>query len=878
MENLSRRNSSGRSLTGGSRGAGGEPGRKSVSMARFIRSGGHFLKPEGALKRSDELLQVGQKNAALQTLHDVITSKRYRTWQKVLEQIMFKYVDLCIELKKGRHAKDGLIHYRNICQQVNVQSLEEVIKYYLKTTTDRAEEAQSKAKAALEDVEDLEADARPEDLMMSYVSGEKGKDRLDRELVTPWFKFLWETYRTVLDILRNNSRLEALYAMTATKAFQFCLTYKRTTEFRRLCDILRNHLVNLNKYRDQRDRPDLGNPESMQLYLDTRFEQLKVACDLELWQEAFRSVEDLQGLLAMKRKPAKPQMMATYYAKLTKIFSVSGSRLYNGYAWYKLFNLSKTYNKGLTQTDMQMMACSVLLAALSILPYDGQTGGRSEADAELDKERSMRMATILGFAVDAKRDARNVLARTALVGELASKGVGNLVPDEIKQILTLLEGDFVPLELCHRLQPLLETLGGLSKPMSGASPVVDVGLEQYTASLQQVAVLRLLQQLSQVYSVMRVDSLEALVPFMGFSDVEQLIVDAVKHDFLQVRIDHRNGTVHFGAPQLESEQLQDHLSTLSKRLSRALTMTRPDRPEDHEDNVRANARKLMIERRKEEAERRLMQAEEEAERSRMMQLKATEQAEEERRRKDMIKREEDRIKRELEEKELQEAEELLAKAAGKRRPRKDGEKLDKQALMQEAMEEQQKARIEQRKRMEVTIKRMDHLERARREVEAPLLQEQYAESLKLDEVEFAQQRRQFAAQHRTDWEAAKVAKDRLAKMLPHKEDFQQQIMKRRADEFADLKRAREEEIEERKAMRRHERDVARKREFVRRVRVQIEERRAEQEEEEMRQEAERMQREADLKKEQEAERLRKLEEAAEKQRQREKEIEERAVS
>ena len=29
--------------------------------------------------------------------------------------------------------------------------------------------------AALEDVEDLEADARPEDLMMSYVSGEKGK-------------------------------------------------------------------------------------------------------------------------------------------------------------------------------------------------------------------------------------------------------------------------------------------------------------------------------------------------------------------------------------------------------------------------------------------------------------------------------------------------------------------------------------------------------------------------------------------------------------------------------------------------------------------------------------------------------------------------------
>jgi hypothetical protein len=53
--------------------------------------------------------------------------------------------------------------------------------------------------------------------------------------------------RTTLDILRNNSRLEALYAMTAARAFGFCLAYKRTTEFRRLCDILRNHLANLNK-------------------------------------------------------------------------------------------------------------------------------------------------------------------------------------------------------------------------------------------------------------------------------------------------------------------------------------------------------------------------------------------------------------------------------------------------------------------------------------------------------------------------------------------------------------------------------------------------------------------------------------------------------
>ena len=114
-------------------------------MSRFQRGGLGFQKPENALKRAEELINVGQKASALQALHDVITSKRHRTWQKVLEQIMFRYVDLCVELKKGRYAKDGLIHYRNVCQQVNVSSLEEVIKHFLKTATSKAEEAQSKA-------------------------------------------------------------------------------------------------------------------------------------------------------------------------------------------------------------------------------------------------------------------------------------------------------------------------------------------------------------------------------------------------------------------------------------------------------------------------------------------------------------------------------------------------------------------------------------------------------------------------------------------------------------------------------------------------------------------------------------------------------------
>ncbi|CAM9450503.1 unnamed protein product, partial [Choristocarpus tenellus] len=64
-----------------------------------------------------ELIAINNKHAALELLHSVFTTRRYKTWQTAYETIMLKYLDLCVQLQQHRQAKDGLHQYRNMAQQ-----------------------------------------------------------------------------------------------------------------------------------------------------------------------------------------------------------------------------------------------------------------------------------------------------------------------------------------------------------------------------------------------------------------------------------------------------------------------------------------------------------------------------------------------------------------------------------------------------------------------------------------------------------------------------------------------------------------------------------------------------------------------------------------
>lgn len=772
---------------------------------------------------------------------------------------MILFVELCVDLRKGKLAKDGLYQYKNTAQNTNVGTIELVFKKFIELAENKVTEAQAKAdevQSSIEgtaggeakNIEDLEASETPESILLSTVSGEQARDRTDRAIVTPWLKFLWETYRTVLDIFKNNARLELMYQSTAHQAFQFCSKYARKTEFRRLCELLRNHLQNAAKFSSQMHAINLSDPDTLQRHLDTRFQQLNVAVELELWQEAFRSVEDIHTLLSLSKRPAKNVMMANYFEKLTRIFLVSENYLFHAAAWSRYYNLLrqsaaavasgqglKKDNPAVTEADMAKAASFVLLSALSIpvISTSRSRGALVDADTARNNKNS-RLTNLLGMT---QAPTRAILFKDAL-----SKGLLKRARPEIRDLYNILEVDFHPLSICKKISPILAQIGA------------DEEMKKYVGPLQQVILTRLFQQLSQVYDSVQIKFVLELAQFpepfgVSKATIEKFIMNGCKKGDLAIRIDHAAGILTFdsdvfssakamhigssaGSAESETRSVQrlqstpaeivrSQLTRLAKSLfvtcqyvdpafnaerirdkEAALARAKEGAEQEHQETL---ARRDIISQKKEAAAKALLakETEEQTKRAlRAQQLKEEETrrlAEEQRLRAEQrIKAEQQRIQREEIEKQLKELKATTKVDIDLPENIEDLDSTRIRILKLQALEKEKSLLGET---LRITGKRIDHLERAYRKEEIKHLKEDYEKQLKADEEAYekakVEELREAEERHKEDV----ALKHRLSRLVPIYADFVNTVKSNRKAEFEKRSRAAQKDLEAKKLAR-----------------------------------------------------------------------------
>ncbi|MGH0130345.1 UNVERIFIED_CONTAM: hypothetical protein FKN15_042182 [Acipenser sinensis] len=778
-----------------------------------------------------EFLEVDKKQPALDVLYDVIKSKKHRTWQKIHEPIMLKYLELCVDLRKSHLAKEGLYQYKNICQQVNIKSLEDVVRAYLKLAEEKTETAKGESQQMVLDIEDLDNIQTPESVLLSAVSGEDTQDRTDRLLLTPWVKFLWESYRQCLDLLRNNSKVERLYHDIAQQAFKFCLQYTRKAEFRKLCDNLRMHLGQIQRHHNQSTAINLNNPESQSMHLETRLVQLDSAISMELWQEAFKAVEDIHGLFALSKKPPKPQLMANYYNKVSTVFWKSGNALFHASTLHRLYHLSREMRKNLTQEEMQRMSTRVLLATLSIPITPERTDIARLLDMDgIIVEKHRRLATLLGL--------QSPPTRQSLINDMVRYNLLQYVVPDVKELYNWLEVEFHPLKLCDRV--------------------------------------------AQIYQSIEFSRLASLVPFVDAFQLERSIVDAARHCDLQVRIDHTSHTLSFGSDlnysakedspvgpflqNMPSEQIRNQLTAMSSALAKAIDVIKPaaillEREDQKQlaiaaylknsrkEHQRVLARRQTIEERKERLENLNIQREKEELEQREAELQKVRKAEEERLRLEAKEREKERI--------MQEHEQIKKKTVRERL-----EQIKKTELGAKAFKDIDIEDLEELDPDFIMAKQVQQLEKEKKELQERLKNQE-------KKISNMQVEREKALEH----------KQRLSRMMEDKDNFVSKITAARQSVYEEkLKQFQERFVEERKQRledRKKQRKEDRRKTYYR-DKEEEEQRLHEEQLKREREERERIELEQREEEEREyQEKLRKLEEQERKQRARQLEIEER---
>uniref|UniRef100_A0A672LJD1 Eukaryotic translation initiation factor 3 subunit A n=1 Tax=Sinocyclocheilus grahami TaxID=75366 RepID=A0A672LJD1_SINGR len=741
-------------------------------------------------------------------------------------------------------------------------------------------------------------------VLLSAVSGEDTQDRTDRLLLTPWVKFLWESYRQCLDLLRNNSKVERLYHDIAQQV-HCCIIYR--TEFRKLCDNLRMHLGQIQRHHNQSTAINLNNPESQSMHLETRLVQLDSAISMELWQEAFKAVEDIHGLFALSKKPPKPQLMANYYNKVSTVFWKSGNALFHACTLHRLYHLSREMRKNLTQEEMQRMSTRVLLATLSIPITPERTDIARLLDMDgIIVEKHRRLATLLGL--------QSPPTRQSLINDMVRFNLLQYVVPEVKEVYNWLEVDFHPLKLCGRVTKVLNWVRDQAEKESD--------LQHYVPHLQNNTILRLLQQVAQIYQSIEFSRLASLVPFVDAFQLERSIVDAARHCDLQVTIIKKKISKNFSSnvvnymvkekdspvgpflQNMPSEQIRNQLTAMSSSLAKAIQVIKPvSILQEHEEqsqqaitaylkNARKEHQRILvrrqtIEERKERLESLNIQREKEELEQREAELQKVRKAEEERLRQEAKEREKERIMQEHEQikkKTVRERLEQIKKTelgakAFKDIDIEDLEELDPDFIMAKQVEQLEKEKKELQERLKNQEKKIDYFERAKRLEEIPLIKKAYEEQRIKDMELWELQEEERIRNMKMEREKALEHKQRMSRMIEDKENFLSEIKAARSFIYEEkLKQFQERLVEERKK-RLEERKKQRKEDRRKAFYHQKEEEAQRIHEEQLKKEREERERlEQEQREEEEREyqdRLRKLEEQERKQRVRQQEIEER---
>lgn len=426
-------------------------------------------------------------------------------------------------------------------------------------------------------------------------------------------------------------------------------------------------------------------------------------------------------------------------------------------------------------------------------------------------------------------------SRAILFKDALNKDILQRARPEIRELYNILETDFHPKSICAKVSPILSQIGA------------DEEMKKYVLPLQQVILTRLFQQLSQVYTDVKLEDVLALAQFpdpfqVSAATIEKFIMNGCKKGDLSIRIDHSTGILTFdsdvfssakamhpgsgaGSAEVDASSVQrlqstpaeivrSQLSRLSKALYIAAQYVDPSFNEQRQkarlaalkraeagaekEHVDLLARRDLIQKKKETAANVQLARQREEEQKRRVRQQELQAAETERLAQETRDREERRLQAERKKVQREEAEkqlqELKKGVKGVDISELDIDNLDTGKIRMLKLQALEKEKNEIGDKVRIAGKRIDHLERAYRKEEIKHLGQDYQTQRAEDYKAWEDSKNETLETTKEKHKQEVALKHRLSRLVSPYEQFKRTITEQRQADFDKRRKAAEREL------------------------------------------------------------------------------------
>lgn len=431
---------------------------------------------------------------------------------------------MALNLERSEQIKDALVHYRFVTQTSNINSLEHVLKQYILKVDAMTEHTITEME--LEEIcqlKDIEGEDDPQDLVLSTVSKEK---KFAEFSIKNALLLKWETLKCVIEIVRNNRKLENMFLNASQQIFDFAVKYKRKNELKRLGENFRQHLYKIKKnietYKDYTNQPnaiELDKGETNWKYFQIYLHQFQTTISLGLWQEAFKTAEDIRTILEIrKEKFTRMRQIAEFLEKLSIVFREAEYSLLHAYAYFSYFTLFKKHAGNQGQELLAQKTNKLFISLMSVTPFSLEY---TQPEYIVSKFAALVSSST---KIPEKSDLMNTLKTNNYI-EFASQ--------EIKDLYALLEGEIHIMMIGKKAGSVLETLKK------------NPDFSKYVPSLEINLIYRALQHASKFYSRVKITTLYKYLSFASKANVNKVLLTSSLNKRISLKINHSLGVVIF---------------------------------------------------------------------------------------------------------------------------------------------------------------------------------------------------------------------------------------------------------------------------------------------------------------------------------------------